>query len=95
MQTIKISATKARNEFFNLLNQVASGKQFVIKRDNEEVAMLSPKKKQIDWKDFRKASEAARGILKDYNPEDNPLRKKGSTDFLGKWDKGLTKKKSK
>lgn len=48
-------------------------------------------KQKIDWKEFRKATKAARGILKSYkfDPEDNPLRRKGAWPNLGKWDKGL------
>ena len=85
---IRVSATKARNNFFELLNQVALGTQFIIEKDNKEVAILSPKISKMDWKKFRKAAQAARGILKDidYDLENNPLRKKGAADFLGKWD---------
>lgn len=69
----------------------------IIEKDSKEVAVLAPKKKEIDWKEFKKAAEAARGILKDYDfdPEDNPLRRKGAADFLGKWDKGSKFKKTK
>ena len=97
MGTIRVSATAARNNFFELLNQVAMGTQVIIEKDSKEVAVLSPKKPQIDWQEFKKAAEKARGILKDvdFDPEDNPLRRKGAADFLGKWDKGLKFKKSK
>ena len=96
MNIIKVSATKARNNFFELLNQVVLGKQIIIERDNKEIALLSPKIKQIDWKKFRQAAEKARGILKgkdDYKTEKNPLRRKGAADFLGKWDKGWNEDK--
>lgn len=93
MQTIKISATKARNNFFELLNQVALGRDIIIVRDKKEVAVLSPKKKKIDWEKLEKATESSHGIWKDYDPEDNPLRRKGAADFLGKWDQPLTSKK--
>lgn len=87
MQTIKISATKARNEFFSLLNQVASGKQFVIKKDNEEVAILSPKQQKTDIKALIRASKAVHGIFKDLSPEEiAPVRKRGNWKRLGKWD---------
>ncbi|PIV08032.1 hypothetical protein COS52_04820 [Candidatus Roizmanbacteria bacterium CG03_land_8_20_14_0_80_39_12] len=89
MNTIRLSATSARNNFFELLNQVALGKHVIIERDNKEVAIISPKKKKMDWKAFLKAAKAARGILKNYDPMDNPLRRPGASDFLGKWDKGL------
>lgn len=87
MNTIRMSATAARNRFFQLLNQVASGTQVIIEKDAKEVAILSPKKPKTDWEGFLKASRQVRGILKDYDPMDNPLRRPGAPDFLGKWDK--------
>jgi prevent-host-death family protein len=95
MNTIRLSATAARNNFFELLNQVALGKHVIIERDNKEVAIISPQKKKFDWKAFQKDAEAARGILKDYDPMDNPLRRPGAGDFLGSWDKGLDSIKEK
>lgn len=87
MNTIRLSATSARNNFFNVLNQVALGTQFIIEKDNKEIAMLIPKTTKTDWKSLRKALTETRGILKDYDPEDNPLRRKDAANFLGKWDK--------
>lgn len=87
MNTIRVSATKARNEFFSLLDQVASGMQVIIEKDSKEVATLSPKKQKTDWAALLKASKKVHGIWKDYDPQDNPLRRKGAADFLGKWDK--------
>lgn len=95
MNTIRLSATSARNNFFELLNQVALGKQVIIERDNKEIAILSPKKTKTKWRSLLKATREARGIFKDYDPEDNPLRRKGSSDFLGRWDKYLLKKNKK
>lgn len=89
MQTIKISATKARNNFFELLNQVALGKHIIIERDNKEIAILSPQTNQIDWKKFKKALKESHGILKNYPLDDSPLRKKGAWKRLGRWDKNL------
>lgn len=89
MSTIRVSATSARNKFFELLNQVASGAQVIIEKDKKEVAVLSPKKTRVNWKALRKASKEAHGIFKDYDPFDNPLRKPGAADFLGRWDRGL------
>lgn len=94
MYTIKISATKARNTFFSLLEQVALGKQVIIEKDNKEIAVLLPKKTKTNWASLVKASKAVKGILKDYNPQDNPLRKHGAKSFLGKWDDDLDIKKS-
>lgn len=89
MATIKMSATSARNNFFELLNQVAMGAEVIIEKDRTEIAVISPKKKGIDLKGLIRASRRARGIFKNYVPEDNPLRRKGAANFLGKWDKGL------
>lgn len=90
MSTIRVSATSARNNFFELLNQVTAGTQVIIERDSKEVALLAPKKQKINWVEFRKAAKAAKGILKDYNPKrDNPFRRKGAWPLLGKWDEGL------
>lgn len=87
MNTIRLSATSARNGFFELLNQVALGTQVIIEKDNKEIAILSPKTTKTDWKGLLNASKKVRGILKGYSiGEDNPLRRKGASDFLGKWD---------
>ncbi len=73
------------------------GTQVIIEKDSKEVAVLSPKKQTVNWAALRKATKETHGILKDYDfdPEDNPLRRKGAADFLGKWDKGLKFKKTK
>ena len=90
MHTIKVSATSARNKFFELLNQVAAGTQVIIERDAKEVAIMSPKKQTVDWVALKKASQAAHGILTDYDPKrDNPFYGKKAWPNLGKWDKGL------
>ncbi len=89
MTTIRISATKARNNFFDLLNQVALGTQVIIERDKKEVAIISPKPK-TDWAGLIKASKAAHGILKGLSVEEiAPLRKKGAWGNFGNWDKDL------
>lgn len=94
MNYIKVSATKARNNFFELLNQIALGDtEVVIERDRKEVAVISPKKQIVDWVALKKASKAVHGIWKDYDPEDNPLRRRNAWPSLGKWDKGLKFKK--
>lgn len=89
MNTIRVSATKARNNFFDLLNQVTLGTQVIIERDSKEVALISPKKQTVNWVALKKASKAIHGIWKDYDQEDNPLRRKNAWPLLGKWDKGL------
>ncbi len=94
MSTIRVSATSARNNFFELLNQVALGTQVIIERDAKEVAILSPKKQTVDWVALKKTSQATHGILKDYDPKrDNPFYGKRAWPNLGKWDKGLKFKK--
>lgn len=87
MTTIRISATKARNNFFELLGQVALGDtEVVIEKDSKEVAVLSPKKQQINWKEFKKAARAAKGILKEYTIEEiAPASKKGAWKGVGDW----------
>ena len=90
MNTIRVSATAARNRFFELLNQVALGAQVIIDKDNEEVAVLSSKKTKTDWKAFRKALKDAHGILKDYSIDEiAPARKKSAWKGFGQWDKDL------
>lgn len=88
MTTIRLSATSARNKFFELLNQVALGTQVIIERDGKEAAILAPKTQKTNWTAILKTSKKVHGILKGYDLEDNPLRRKGAADFLGKWDKG-------
>lgn len=96
MNTIRISATAARNRFFELLDRVAQGVEVVIEKDKKEIAVLSPKRKKIDWIHLKKASDDTWGILKDAphsDLENNPVRRKSSWRRLGTWDKGLIRKK--
>lgn len=89
MATVRVSATKARNTFFDLLNQIALGMHVVIVRDEKEVALMIPKRHTTDWKGLLKATKRAKGILKEYDPQDNPLRRRGAADFLGRWDRDI------
>ncbi|KKQ52262.1 hypothetical protein A2865_02320 [Candidatus Woesebacteria bacterium RIFCSPHIGHO2_01_FULL_39_17] len=93
MNTIKVSATHARNNFFELLEKVSLGTQVVVEKNSKEVAVIVSRKTKVDWKGLKKAMDAAHGILKDYDPKDNPLRRPGAANFLGKWDRGLAKPK--
>ncbi len=94
--TIRVSATKARNNFFELLNQVSLGAQVIIERDSKEVAVLAPKKQAMDWTAFDKAAKAAHGILKDYSVDEiAPLRKRGAWKGFGQWDKDMKLSKGK
>ena len=92
--TITVSATHARNNFFELLNQVAAGRRIVIEKDKKEIAVLESRKDEVNHRNYLKAARAVKGILavSDYDPLDNPLRKPGAKNFLGKWDKVLQKK---
>lgn len=96
MNTIRVSATSARNRFFDLLNQVALGTQVIIEKDRKEVAILSPKKKKTDWVAFRKATKAAHGILKDYSIDEIvPVRKADAWKGFGDWDRDIDLSKKK
>lgn len=84
MQTITVSATKARNEFFDLLNLVMTGRSIMIQKDNVLVANIVPVTKVLKNRGLLKALDAASaGFI--YSKEDNPLRKKGSSAFLGRF----------
>lgn len=88
MNTLRVSATKARNNFFELLNQVAMGKQVIIEKDSKEVAVISPKETKTDWESLLKASKAVHGIFRGLSVEEiSPLRKKGAWKGFGQWDK--------
>lgn len=88
MKIMRVSATHARNNFFELLNLVARGQEVVVERDNKEVATIAPKKKGTNLKGLTKAlNKAAKGFV--YDEKDNPLRRPGAAGFLGKWDRNL------
>lgn len=90
MNSLKLSATSARNNFFELLNRVALGTQVIIEKDKKEVAILSPIKTKTDWKSFRKALKDAHGILKDYSVDEiAPARKREAWKGFGEWDKDI------
>jgi prevent-host-death family protein len=93
MNTIRLSATSARNKFFELLNQVALGTQVIIERDNKVIAILSPKVNKTDWKTLHKAVKEAKGILKEYSSEEiAPATAEGSWGNFGQWDKDIKSK---
>jgi len=82
MNTIRISATAARNNFFELLDKVSSGMSVIIEKDNKTVAHIVPTMRaDVKNKGLTKALyKAAKGFS--YTPSDNPLRKKGALNFL-------------
>ena len=92
MNTLTVSATHARNNFFELLNLVISGKSIVVRKDTKEVAELIPRKKNTDWQALLQASAASHGILKKMSMKDSPLRRPGAWRSLGTWDKDKTRK---
>lgn len=84
MQTITMSATKARNQFFDILTWVSMGKTVMIEKDKKLIANITPISKINRNKGLLKALDAASiGFV--YNKEDNPLRKKGASKFLGRF----------
>lgn len=56
-----MSATAARNNFFELLNQVAAGQSVIIEKDKKEVAVIQPKKEEFDWKSYQKILAKTKG----------------------------------
>lgn len=84
MQTITWSATKARNEFFDLLTQVAMGQSFIVERDKEEIALVTPIKKGTDLVGLKKAMDALHGVAKDFDLSKSPLRGKASKRWFEK-----------
>lgn len=86
MQTQTISATKARQEFFDLLTWVSKGKSFLVERDKVLVANINPIYKKSKNKGLLKALDLA-SVGFTYSKRGNPLRRKGSDSFLGNWDK--------
>jgi len=77
MQTIKVSATKARQEFFELLNLIALGKtRILIERDSKEVAVIEPAQRGTDLVGLKKSMNAlaASGAFKDFDLTKSPLR---------------------
>lgn len=84
MQTITMSATKARNQFFDILTWVSMGKTVMIEKDKKLIANITPISKVNRNKGLLKALDVASvGFV--YNKEDNPLRKRGSSKFLGRF----------
>jgi prevent-host-death family protein len=86
MNTIRISATAARNNFFDLLNQVATGVSVIIEKDNKSVAQVIPMVKTNErYKGLTKSlKKAAKGFV--YSKNDNPLRRADAMRFLEKLD---------
>jgi|SRR3989344_2828614 len=88
MSMITLSATKARNNFFDVLNQVMMGQSIVVERNDKPIAMITSVKPKTDLIKLTKALKASKGIVKEnaYKPSDNLLRKAQASNYLGKWD---------
>lgn len=82
-----LSATKARNNFFDILDQVLQGKSFVVERNEKPVAMISHVESGTDIKKLKKVLKFTKGIFSDddYIDDDNILRNKKANKFLGSW----------
>jgi len=85
MNTIKISATHARNNFFEVLGWVESGKNVIVEKDKKEIAVIIPKKTQkTDLKGLKKLMSELHGVEKDFDLSKSPLRGKRSKKWLEK-----------
>lgn len=93
MQTITISATKARQDFFNIFNKVFAGTEVLVMKDGKQIIRMSPMEVSDGWvskrKKLLKSLAKTHGTVKEINLEDSPLRGKKSVEWLGKWDKGI------
>ncbi len=87
MNTLRFSATAVRNNFFDLLDQVAAGRNIVVEKDKKIVAKLIPASivKPRNRGLMKALKAASKGFV--YSKEDNPLRRLGASNFLGRWDK--------
>lgn len=87
MDTITVSATYARNNFFGLLDKVANGFSVSVKKDNKLVANIVGIKKTTEWEALKKAAKRVHGIMPNYDLSQSPARQKWSWPSFGKWDK--------
>lgn len=87
MNTMQISATSARNQFFTLLDRVAAGSSFTVVKDRKAVAKVVPVvTKTLRNKGIVQAlTQAAKGFT--YSRSDNPLRNLRALSFLRKLEK--------
>ena len=90
MQTIKVSATKARNDFFNLFNLVLSGTEVLVEKDKKHTIKMTSVVDEESWAKKRKrvlkVLEEVRGSWKDVDFK-SPLRGKWALRRFGNWDK--------
>lgn len=88
MNNLSVSATYARNNFFELLDKVSSGLvDVVIKKDNKEVAVFSQRvAKNTNITAMTKALNSLVGVVDADEIANSPLIKPGANNFLGKCD---------
>lgn len=90
MQTMTISATKARNDFFNIFSAVYSGIEVFVEKDKKQMIKMIPVTipNSYDAKMDRlaKAMNKTHGILKKFDLDKSPFRGRKSIEWLGKWD---------
>lgn len=73
MSKVIITATEVRNNFFQLLDQVAkTGKPIFIKRDRDVKVKLEPVKEDFDkdWEETKKLLDRIRGMWADKTEEE-------------------------
>ena len=59
----------------------------IIEKDHKEIALLIPKKTKTDWKRHYKTLKEAKGILKEYSPEEiAPARDHNAWRNFREWD---------
>ncbi len=84
MNTIRVSATHARNNLFDLLDQVSKGLSVIIEKDNKTVARVIPiMNNGAKYRGITKALNKASKNFS-YSKNENPLRKSGALKFLSK-----------
>ena len=90
MNTITVSATKFRNELFSILDQVALGMFYKIKKDGVVVAEVKPISDKLSWEERKKellrVAKETKGAWKNVKWE-SPLRTKWAMSRFGNWDK--------
>lgn len=93
MQSITVSATKARNEFFDILSKVGAGASFVVEKDRKKVAEIIPVASDMEtWEEKKKRMikvlDEVSGSWKGIRFR-SPLRGKKARAWLGRWDKDI------
>jgi len=94
MNTITVSATKARNEFFSLIEWASAvGRSVIVEKDRKVLVKIVPAvSDQEVWKikkrGLLRAVKESEGILKGEKFK-SPLRGKRANTWLGRWDRDL------